>query len=116
MAQQGIAEQNTLNIWKGYRSFEGLWDTELRTPTRLEDQPQATLAPASIVRDGKVVPYADDPDPRRAWALSEVRIARHRVTTVSRAHRGLEAAVDGRARAMGPAGSATSDDWCSMRM
>ncbi len=80
MGQQGIAEQNTLEVWAGYSASQGLWDTDLRTPTRLEDQPQVTLRLA-VLRDGKVVPYADDPDPRRAWALSEVRIARHRIAS-----------------------------------
>jgi CRISPR-associated endonuclease/helicase Cas3 len=77
LGQQGVAEQNTLDVWAGYRASAGLWDTDLRTPTRLEDQPQVTLRMA-VVRDGAVVPYVDDPDLRRAWSLSEVRIAQHR--------------------------------------
>ena len=91
MGQEGVAEQNTLDVWAGYSASQGLWDTDLRTPTRLEDQPQVALRLA-VVRDGKVVPYADDPDPRRAWALSEVRIARHRIA-VCPPPLGLEAAV-----------------------
>jgi len=92
LGQQGVAEQNTLDVWKGYVASQGLWDTDLRTPTRLEDQPQVTMRLA-VLRDGQVVPYADDPDLQRAWALSEVRIAAHRAATCP-PPAGLVAAVE----------------------
>jgi CRISPR-associated endonuclease/helicase Cas3 len=44
-----------------------------------------------------VVPYADDPDPRRAWALSDVTVARFRIAACP-VPAGHEAAAD-RARA-----------------
>ena len=78
MAEVGIASQNVLDVWAGYNRDAGLWESETRTPTRLEDRPTVTLRLARV-RDGKVVPYADDPDPRRAWALSEVRVAKYRI-------------------------------------
>jgi CRISPR-associated endonuclease/helicase Cas3 len=78
LAQAGIGVQNALDIWRGYDRDVGLWDSEDRTPTRLEDRPQVTLRLARL-RGGEVVPYAEDPDPRRAWALSEVTVARFRI-------------------------------------
>ena len=78
MAEVGIASQNVLDVWAGYNRDAGLWESETRTPTRLEDRPTVTLRLARV-RDGKVVPYTDDADLRRAWALSEVRVAKYRI-------------------------------------
>lgn len=77
-AAAGIARQNALPLTPPYARESGLWEADDRTPTRLEDRPQATLRLARLV-DGRVVPYAVDPDPRRAWALSEVRVAAYRL-------------------------------------
>jgi CRISPR-associated endonuclease/helicase Cas3 len=78
LSQGGIGAQNVLRVWCGYERTAGLWETDDRTPTRLEDQPHVTLRLA-LLRDGVVVPYAEDHDPRRAWALSEVAVAQFRV-------------------------------------
>jgi CRISPR-associated endonuclease/helicase Cas3 len=78
LAAVGIASQNVLDVWAGYHRNTGLWDLETRTPTRLEDRPTVTLRLARL-RDGVVVPYATDPDLRRAWALSEVQVAKYRI-------------------------------------
>jgi CRISPR-associated endonuclease/helicase Cas3 len=80
LAQAGIGAQNVLDVWRGYDRNMGLWETDDRTPTRLEDRPQVTLRLA-LLRDGVVVPYAEDADPRRAWALSEVVVARFHVAS-----------------------------------
>jgi CRISPR-associated endonuclease/helicase Cas3 len=74
----GIAAQNVLNLRKGYERNAGLWEPDTNTPTRLEDRPHVTLRLA-LVRGVAIVPYADDPDLRRAWALSEVQVARFRI-------------------------------------
>jgi CRISPR-associated endonuclease/helicase Cas3 len=74
-AQVGLAAQNVLDVWRGYDRNAGLWEPDDRTPTRLKDRPMVTLRLARL-RDGAVVPYAEDADPRRAWALSEVSVAR----------------------------------------
>jgi CRISPR-associated endonuclease/helicase Cas3 len=79
LAQGATGQQNVLTLEAGYRADAGLWEPDTATPTRLEDIPHVTLRLA-LVRDRQVVPYADDPDLRRAWALSEVIAARHRVT------------------------------------
>jgi CRISPR-associated endonuclease/helicase Cas3 len=77
-AQIGVAAQNVLDVWRGYDRAAGLWAPEDHTPTRLEDRPQVTLRLARL-RNGVVEPYAEDTDIRRAWALSEVTVARFRV-------------------------------------
>jgi CRISPR-associated endonuclease/helicase Cas3 len=76
----GIAAQNVLDLRKGYDVTAGAWDPDTYTPTRLEDRPHVTLRLALLV-DGKIVPYADDPDTRRAWALSEVAVAQYRIAS-----------------------------------
>lgn len=88
----GLAAQNVLDVWKGYKREHGAWEPDTRTPTRLEERETVTLRLA-VVRDGVVVPYADDLDLRRAWALSEVSVARHRVAACP-VPVGLEAAVE----------------------
>ena len=100
LADTGVAAQNVLDIWQGYRRDAGRWDSDEITPTRLEDRPQVTLRLARLV-DGVVVPYAHDPDPRRAWMLSELRVARHRIAACP-PPAGAESAIDV-ARAKWPA-------------
>ncbi|WP_187830432.1 CRISPR-associated helicase Cas3' [Siccirubricoccus phaeus] len=77
-AETEIARQNLLSFRGAYDREAGLWELETRTPTRLEDRPSVTLRLA-VERQGWVMPYADGPDPSRAWALSEVAVARHRI-------------------------------------
>ena len=78
-AAVGVARQNVLEFARPYDRDAGFWEPETHTPTRLEDRPQVTLRLA-LIRDGVVVPYAADPDIARAWALSEVAVAQHRIT------------------------------------
>jgi len=92
MAEVGIASQNVLDVWAGYNRDAGLWEMETRTPTRLEDRPTVTLRLARL-REGQVVPYAENADPRRAWALSEVSVAKYRIATCPVAA-GLQAQAD----------------------
>ena len=80
-AERGVATFNVLDIAKGYVRDSGPWDSDVRTPTRLDDQPQVTLRLARAV-NGRVAPYAHDtaPDePWRAWRLSEVNVSARRV-------------------------------------
>lgn len=91
-AATGIARQNLLVLDRPYERAAGLWEPDTRTPTRLEDQPQVTLRLA-FLRDDVVVPYATDEDPARAWALSEVSVAQHRVAACA-VPPGLEVAAE----------------------
>ena len=77
-SDRGMARMNVLKLDEGYTRGTGLWEPDTRTPTRLEDRPQVVLRLA-VVRDGAVVPYANDADVRRAWSLSEVSVAEDRV-------------------------------------
>ncbi len=74
-----MGRQNVLTFERGYTRQNGAWDSDTRTPTRLEDRPQVTLRLA-VVRDGMVVPYAEADTLARAWSLSEVSVAAHWVT------------------------------------
>ena len=76
----GIAAQNVMDLRKGYDVNAGAWDPDTNTPTRLEDRPHVTLRLA-LLTDGKIMPYADDPGTRRAWALSEVSVAQYRIAS-----------------------------------
>ena len=80
LSQIGLAVQNVLDFRKGYLADAGAWEPDTNTPTRLEDRPHVTLRLARL-RDGGIVPYAEDMDNRRAWALSEVSVARYRIDT-----------------------------------
>ncbi|NKC30219.1 CRISPR-associated helicase Cas3' [Falsiroseomonas selenitidurans] len=91
-AATGVARQNLMRLERPYVREAGLWEPDTRTPTRLEEQPQVTLRLAQL-RDGAVVPYAEDEDEGRAWALSEVRIAAHRIASCP-VPAGLECAVE----------------------
>ena len=80
-AAAGFGRQNVLKLGNGYDRGGGSWDTEERTPTRLVDEEQVTLRLARI-EAGEVVPWAtiEEADAHRAWRLSEVNIARRRIS------------------------------------
>jgi len=86
------ARQNLLDFDRCWDRDAGFWEPETHTPTRLEDRPQVTLRLA-VERDGKLVPYAGDDDIRRAWALSEVSVAQHRIAACP-VPAGLETAAE----------------------
>lgn len=75
-AARALASQNTLDPERGYLA-EGVWDSEARTPTRL-GEPMVTLRLARFA-EGRLVPWSNDRDPCRAWAMSEVQVREARV-------------------------------------
>ena len=80
-AERGVATTNVLKFTKGYVRDGGAWDTDVRTPTRLADDPRVTLRLARV-RDGRIEPYAQDAaldESWRAWRLSEVAVSARRV-------------------------------------
>ena len=80
-AERGVANTNVLDLAKGYVRDGGAWDSDVRTPTRLVDDPQVTLRLARV-REGCIEPYAphvEPGEPWRAWRLSEVNISARRV-------------------------------------
>ncbi|MCX2561188.1 CRISPR-associated helicase Cas3' [Acetobacter farinalis] len=83
-AARGAAARNVLNYLTGYAPEGALWERDIRTPTRLEERPSVTVR-LGVMRGGEVVPWAALKDStlaaphekKRAWALSEVSVARH---------------------------------------
>jgi CRISPR-associated endonuclease/helicase Cas3 len=78
----GIAWQNLLALDKPFQRDAGAWETDVRTPTRLEEQPHRVLRLARA-EAGRVVPWCEHADPRHAWALSEVSVPVSRVAGVA---------------------------------
>ena len=80
-AEGGVAADNVLRLKAGYLWEGAAWDRDIRTPTRLDDEPSTVLRLGRL-RQGRLVPYAEaapaDPD-WRAWRLSEVRVPARRV-------------------------------------
>ena len=72
LAAAGIALQNVLKIEEPYERRSGLWEPDVRTPTRLGEA-QIVFRLAREEGDAIVPWYAHD-EPRRAWALSEVSV------------------------------------------
>ena len=80
--ERGISTTNVLNLSKGYIRDGGAWDKDVRTPTRLDDDPQVTLRLARV-RAGRIEPYAvaAAPDePWRGWRLSELNVSARRIS------------------------------------
>ena len=80
-ADRGVATMNLLNFSKGYVRDGGAWDSDARTPTRINDDPQVTLRLSRVCED-RIEPYARHAatdEPWRAWRLSEVSVASRRV-------------------------------------
>jgi len=71
-ADASFAAQNALKLKPGYSATGEGWKDDVRTPTRL-GEPSVTLRLARW--DGlKITPWAEDPDLRVAWDLSQVSI------------------------------------------
>lgn len=87
-AARNAAARNVLNYLTGYAPEEASWGQNIRTPTRLEERPSVTVR-LGVMRGGEVVPWAALKDStlaaphekKRAWALSEVSVARHTLAT-----------------------------------
>lgn len=76
-AERSFAEQNLLRVELGYSLGNKAWLDEARIATRLSDETRVLR----LARwDGtELTPWCNDPDPRRAWALSEVAVRGNRV-------------------------------------
>ncbi|KXV79933.1 CRISPR-associated protein Cas3, partial [Gluconobacter japonicus] len=77
---QGLGRQTVLKTGEPYDPGTGQWDTDLQARTRLETDPTVVVRLA-LLKNGTIHPYADDDDPARAWALSEIRVACTRLTS-----------------------------------
>jgi CRISPR-associated endonuclease/helicase Cas3 len=74
--EAAVAGMNVLDFAKGYAGQTDAWASDVVMPTRLERVEEVTLRLARVM-DGEVVPYAQADTLMRAWALSEVRVAKH---------------------------------------
>jgi CRISPR-associated endonuclease/helicase Cas3 len=102
-AQTWVARTNTLDLAQGYTPSSGQWAAEHLIPTRdAEDQVTFRLG---RVEEGRIVPWhaetAADAGPRRAWALSEVKVRRSRASAAV-APAGVPPALVERTRATWP--------------
>jgi CRISPR-associated endonuclease/helicase Cas3 len=79
LAAAGIASQNLLEIDRPYERDAGLWEPDVRTPTRLADARIAFRL--ARIEDGRAVPWYPHNDARRAWALSEVAVRANRLAS-----------------------------------
>ena len=79
--ERGVANTNTLKLTRGFVRDGGAWDCDVRTPTRLADEPRVTLRLGRVHGD-RIEPYASRgaaDEPWVAWRLSEVSVSAHRV-------------------------------------
>ena len=98
-AARSMGHLNALRVSSGYMRDAGAWDSDLRTPTRLVEDPRAILRLARAQED-RIEPYAlaHAPDePWRAWRLSEVDISRRHVTGEAIPSRFVETAREAKA-------------------
>jgi CRISPR-associated endonuclease/helicase Cas3 len=80
-SQEAVARMNVLRLEGGYDRQQGAWEPDVNTPTRLENQEQVVLRLARW--DGATLrPYAEAETAAKAWALSEVSVAKHQVMEV----------------------------------
>lgn len=79
-ANGAFADMTLLKLASAYRRGSE-WSVDTRVRTRLENQPQVIVRLAKE-EAGRWVPWCDDPDERRAWALSEVRLPEGRMKEV----------------------------------
>lgn len=83
-AARSHASHNLLDVNQGYQLDGSPWLDEARIATRLGDQ---TVTLRLAVWDGRSLrPWADDPSPLRAWALSEVNVRRTLVRETAMSH------------------------------
>jgi CRISPR-associated endonuclease/helicase Cas3 len=66
-----LARMAALVLEEGYGG-DGPWKEDTLTPTRL-GEPSATLR-LMVLENGELVPWAKDPDPKLAWAQSDLKV------------------------------------------
>lgn len=81
-ADASFAAENALKLNPGYTATGEGWKDDVRTPTRL-GEPSVTLRLARL-DDERVTPWADCPDPRIAWDLSQVNVRESQVTAAAK--------------------------------
>ena len=98
-AERSVGAHNTLEFDAGYIRDGGVWDTDHKTPTRINDDEQVTLRLARVV-DGRIEPWAQESpsgERWRAWRLSEVNVSARRIGSESVPPEHARAAKEARA-------------------
>lgn len=90
-AARAFADYNLLDCEAGYRAGTQGWGNESIVSTRLGEETRSMRL--ALFTGASLVPFADDPDETRAWALSEVRVAERRMKGAFRVFPGFEAAA-----------------------
>ncbi len=78
MAKRGVADWNGLPLDGGYCRDSGIWDDEIRMPTRLGEETKTVYL--AHYEDNMLKPWADGEFP---WDLSSVRINARRLSDIS---------------------------------
>ena len=95
-AERGVANTATLKLTDGYTRRGVVWSKDIQTVTRIADDEQVTLRLARW-HAGAWVPYAYERapnEPWRAWRLSEVSVAKRRVSGETTSLKHVEAASE----------------------
>ena len=95
-AERGVATTATLKLTDGYTRRGVAWSKDIPTVTRIADDEQVTLRLARW-HAGAWVPYAHESAPNelwRAWRLSEVSVAKRRVSGEATLPAHIEAASE----------------------
>ena len=95
-AERSVVNTGTLRLRIGYMRDKGAWDQDVKTPTRVADDPQVTLRLAHV-RGGVVEPLGEAKEPWRAWRLSEVSVSSRRVSGEAIPKEHIEAAARAKA-------------------
>jgi CRISPR-associated endonuclease/helicase Cas3 len=77
LAAAAIGFQNVLKLDEPYERRSGLWEPDVRTPTRLGEA--RVIFRLAREKNGAAVPWYPHDDQRRAWALSEVSVRANRL-------------------------------------
>jgi CRISPR-associated endonuclease/helicase Cas3 len=89
-AALSMAQMNVLRWQDGYARGSG-WDSDIRTPTRLSEA--SAMFRLARWENGALSPFYADPTQFRAWALSEISLARWRAADVPQPTGALASAV-----------------------
>lgn len=90
-AARTFANANLLDLYKGYGGCANLWTADTITPTRLVEA--VTVFRLGTIEGATVQPWYQDENPARAWALSEVSIARRKADGVPQSEPGSATAA-----------------------
>lgn len=75
-AARSFANANLLKLDQGYGDQQNLWTTDTMTPTRLGEP--VTVFRLGKIEGGSIMPWCQAETATRAWALSEVSIAKRK--------------------------------------